>query len=163
MSEYLEILGAKFSESCIVKKCKRAGCSVKLSSIPIHSRLIVDLDCKELRFSKSKNRCDFLFFHKCKDKGPNFVVPLELKRGQPNIKLVVKQLQGGADIASKMIPKGCKVKFLAVLVHGGGLKKSENNELKKVSSQIMFQNKPYRMMLIRCNSPLKQMLDKLCS
>lgn len=55
------IVRSRVSERCIVKKCRKKGCTVSLKEAP-SSRLIIDCDRPLSPFSQDESRCDYIFF-----------------------------------------------------------------------------------------------------
>ena len=79
-------LGAK----CIVKQCRKDGCSVSLAGTP-QQRLIVDFDKPGSPIGPAAPRCDYLFLAdpSCRDL---WVAPVELKKGTVDASKAIKQL-----------------------------------------------------------------------
>ncbi len=118
------------------KSCSRSGCKVTFSDA-FEPSLLVDVDC--LPFPDGK-RCDHLFFGRRKTDGKIWIVAVELKRGDPDISNVAKQLQGCAQFADRLVRKwkDIPLEFHPVLVHGGGFKKVEALPKGRPSTQVIF-------------------------
>lgn len=121
-------------------------------------RVIIDMDCKDLNLSPNQALCDYIFLGaKKRDADKDWVVPIELKKGDVDVSDVVKQLQGGANIADRIIPHGASTKFTPV-VASGRLSKIEQRRLRNMSNRVRFRGKSEIVQRIRCGNPLTQVL-----
>lgn len=118
------------------KSCSDQGCKV-LFSKTFDPSLLVCVDCLQLPGGK---RCDHLFFGRNKTDGNIWIVAVELKRGNPDISSVAKQLQRCAQFAEELVQKwrNAPLVFYPVLVHGGRLKKIESLPKGRPSTQVSF-------------------------
>ena len=137
------------SDACLVNRAQAQGCSTTLPGSP-DSRLLIDMDCRELGLNQRASRCDFIFVS---DDG-DWVVPIELKRGRVRASEVVEQLRAGARFAERVIPRGAAVNFRPVTVHGGKIHPAERRALLRKSAQIRFRGKSEGIELLRCGQPL---------
>lgn len=129
----------------------RSGCQVRLEGIA--SRVIVDMDCKDLLLASNEPRCDYLFIG-----SDNWVAPLELKRGRVDAREVTTQLRAGAGFAERIVPAGADVRFRPVVGYGGRLARSQSEALKRKGARIRFQGKEYEVRAIRCGRQLAPVL-----
>ena len=129
MCALMERLKGEIPKRAIVNRCAKEGCEVSLRNAP-SPHLVIDVDAP--------------FFG------------LELKRGSPNATEMVNQLQAGAGFAQVRIPAKHKTQFLPVGVYGRRLHKDQMDKLKK--ARISFRSKKYEIKLIRCGTPLKNVL-----
>ena len=99
-------------------------------------------NCESL-VSKNETRCDFLFIGE--NKSRDWVVPLELKKGQPTVREIVPQLQAGALIADGIVPRNAIVKFRPVAAYGGELKRHQLNlsETERIGSNFANSEKVF--------------------
>ena len=144
-------VSANVPNSCLVSRARAQGCSVSLPGTPA-SRLLIDMDCRELGLDQRASRCDYLFVG---DDG-DWVVPMELKRGNIRASEVSRQLQAGARFAERVIPRRANVNFLSVVAHGGKVDRTERRALE--STQFRFRGKSVGVELIRCGQPLSDAL-----
>ena len=91
-------------ERCIVRRCRKEGCSVSLEKAPI-PRILLDLDRPGVPFlSPNDSRCDYLFIGGPGESDKAWVAPMELKKGDIKATTVVNQLRAGAEFAERLIP-----------------------------------------------------------
>lgn len=140
---------------CIRKRgLKKEGCSILLDNIP-QQRLIIDLDILSCPSIENQTRCDFLFM--AEPPGElGWIVPIELKKGQPKTSEVERQLQTGANVAEALVPKDVDVKFCPVVASGEDVSKGQRRTLKDIMIRFHDQTEPVRR--IRCKSSLHTVL-----
>ena len=119
MSKLAQAVQVKIPEKCQVKRCKKKGCSVSMAGIR-GQRVIIDLDCKDLKLPSNQTKCDYIFFgaFKERDADKDWVVPMELKKENLDISEVAKQLQSGSNVADRIIPHNASMKFIPVVASG---------------------------------------------
>ena len=121
-------------------------------------RVIIDLDCKDLKLPSDQTKCDYIFLGaKEQDADRDWVVPMELKKGNVDVSEVAKQLQGGANIVNPIIPHDASMNFIPV-VASGHFSKHERDQLRKRSNQVRFRGKSEIVQRIRCGDSLTQVL-----
>ena len=121
-------------------------------------RVIIDLDCEDLKLPSNQTKCDYIFLGaKEQDTDRDWVVPMELKKGNVDISEVAKQLQGGANIANPIIPRDANMNFIPV-VASGHFSKHERDQLRKRSNQVRFRGRSEIIQRIRCGTSLTQVL-----
>lgn len=152
MSDLVKVVRAKVSKSCCAKLCKKEGCKVSLPSKCRH-RVLIDMDPRESPAGKHGKRCDFLFVGEAKGEG--WVVPIELKKGKVNSSEVVPQLQAGAKVAEKVVPKDAELRFRPVVAYGR-IRKHERNLFQEEKNKIWFREMREPILLIKCGSSLNQ-------
>lgn len=152
MTALVNAVIATVPDACQAKRCSKVGCWVSLQGAPA-ARVILDLDCEELRIGDRKH-CDYVLIGV--ESGHDWVVPMELKGGRFKVQDVVKQLDGGAAVVSDWIPTGCAVDLVPVLVHGKGLHRHERDRLR--SARVRLRNQTRRIELVRCGQPLADAL-----
>ena len=161
MSNLSNAVRAKVSEECLTTKCQNEGCKVSLPSngrSPDRQRpyVVIDMDHCESPAPQDGIRCDFLFIGECKSQ--DWVVPLELKRGQPTVSEIVPQLRAGASIAEGIVPSGLDIKFRPVAAYGGELRRHQLNLFRNKVNRVKFGNQREGVRLIRCGASLEQAL-----
>lgn len=159
MSSIANAVCTSVSEECLTTRCKKEGCKVSLPSvgrIPVGQRpyVVIDMDHSKSPAPEGSKRCDFLFIGEYKNL--DWVVPLELKKGQPTVSEIVPQLQAGASIANDIVPRDAEIKFRPVAAYGGELKRHQWNHFRKKVNWIRFRNQREGVRLIRCGASLKQ-------
>lgn len=155
MSELVRRISKKIPPKCQANSCSKKGCSLTLDGIG-RTRVIVDMDCKQLDLRKYRSRCDCVFvgYHGEAD----WVAPVELKRGAVEASEVGRQVQAGATFAERnLLCSGEKVRFRPVVAFGR-VHRSQTLELKKERYKVKFQNESYEIMLIRKGKPLADAL-----
>ena len=161
MSNLSNAVRATVSEECLTTKCQNEGCKVSLprnGRFPDGQRpyVVIDMDHCESPAPEGRKRCGFLFIGECKSQ--DWVVPLELKRGQPTVSEIVPQLRAGASIAEGIVPSGLDIKFRPVAVYGGELKRHQLNLFRNKANRVKFGNQREGVRLIRCGASLEQAL-----
>ena len=162
MSNLSNTVRAKVPEDCLTTKCQKEGCKVNLPSngrFPDRRRPydVIDMDHSESPAPEGSKRCDFLFIGGYKNQ--DWVVPLELKKGQPTVSEIVPQLLAGASIADGIVPRDSEIKFRPVAAYGGELKRHQWNHFRKKVNWIRFRNQSEGVRLIRCGASLEQALN----
>lgn len=142
----------KIPKTCHDTKLSKDGCQIALTGIDAN-RVIVDMDCNDLDVAKDQSRCDYLFIGE-----GNWVVPMELKRGNIQADEVTKQLRAGAAFAERIVPPETDISFRPVVAYGGKLHRSQSEALKRKGAKIRFRKKMYEVKLIRCKAPLAPVL-----
>lgn len=139
-------------KTCHDTKLSKNGCQIALTGIDAN-RVIVDMDCNDLGIAKDQSRCDYIFIGE-----GNWIVPMEMKRGNIQADEVTKQLRAGAAFAERIVPPETDISFRPVVAYGGKLHRSQSEALKRKGSKIRFQNKMYEVKPIRCKAPLARVL-----
>lgn len=121
-------------------------------------RVIIDLDCKDLKLPPNQTKCDYIFFGaKERDADKNWIVPMELKKGDVDVSEVAKQLQGGANVADRIIPNGASMNFIPI-VASGNFSKHEQRQLRNRSNNVRFRGRSVTVQRIKCGTSLTQAL-----
>ena len=115
-------------------------------------RILIDVD----RVSATGQKCDLLFIGE--DDNNAWVAPIELKSGSFGGASVARQLQGGADIAARWLPRNARFKLVPILAHGKGVNRREFKALRGV--KIRLRGERRQAQLIRCGAPLRTALAK---
>ena len=157
MSKPVQAVQVKVPEKCQVKRCRKEGCTVSMAGIR-GQRVIIDLDCEDLNLPPNQTLCDYIFFGtKKRDADKDWVVPMELKKGNVDISDVAKQLQGGANVADQIIPHDASMNFIPV-VASGNFSKHEQRQLRNRSNNVRFRGRSAIIQRIRCGDSLTQVL-----
>ena len=112
--------------------------------------ILIDMDCSDLPIRQSDQRCDFVFVS---DDG-NWVVPLELKSGNPDAGTMVDQLRAGARFAEEVVPRDIEVQFQPIAVFGGKFHGNDRRRFRQPASMVSFRGFKVRIELLRCGAPL---------
>lgn len=115
MSTPVEAITVRVDARALTTRCRKGNISVSVDGVPpVHA--LVDLDSPVLGLT-DRTRCDYLFVADVVDAG--WVAPIELKSRTFRTGKVVRQLQGGAELADGWLPQEVAVRFRPVLVHDG--------------------------------------------
>lgn len=157
MSVLVDAVRGKVSEECCASRLRRGKCRV---SIPEHIEqfCLIDMDHPEAPIGREGKRCDFLFVGSNGNlvaPNGNLVVPLEFKRGSPKVRIVLEQLQAGAQVADELIPKNMKdITFRPAVVYGGHMRRCQIRTIR--NERISFRNTSHIAKLIKCGQSLAQ-------
>lgn len=108
------------------------------------------MDCRDLRIRQSEKRCDFVFVS---DDG-NWVAPLELKSGNPDVGTMVAQLRAGARFADQVVPRSIEVQFRLIAVFGGKFHGRDRRRFRQPASMVSFRRSKVNIELLRCGKSL---------
>ena len=104
---------------CVTHACPAAGCgdsvkkdraSFSLKDAPAPHVLV---DCDKPPIKQHATRCDYIF---AADSAGGCVAPVEMTSGRKSIRVVVEQLQAGADLVASFASQGLKLYFVPVFV-----------------------------------------------
>lgn len=139
-------------------RLRRSGCSLSLRDAP-SKRIIVDFD-KPMRRVRTQDdaRCDYLFVAEAEDR-LGWVLPIEMKGGNVDATHALRQLQAGARETEKIVPQDTEFRFRPVLAFGT-LHKAQLNRMKDPRNQIRFRGITEAARLIRCGTPLTNVLNR---
>lgn len=155
MNDIIEAVSNAVFDRCHVHDCNRDGCSISVNTAASR-KVVIDLDCAELRIPSGQKRCDHVFIGEKNRK--SWIVPIELKSGGFDAAVVVGQLQGGADVAEKWLPPEVDFLFLPVLVHGTrGVSRKQDAEFR--STKVKMRGRTKQVVVRRCGDRLKDVLD----
>ena len=142
---------------CLVTSCCDSGCSLSMENAP-EPYVLISLEHEAAPIDQSKSHCDFLFVGGGENTSAEWVAPVELTISAPTVKKFLPQLQAGASLAEKLIPKSVKVKFRPIAVHGGDIRRIETRRFLKTSNHVEFRCQKIPFKLVRCGSPLTKAL-----
>ena len=151
MNDLLGEIRIRIAEQCFTGCCSGQGCIVSLSKVPL-PYAVVDMDCPDLTLDPRRKRCDCIFFS---DNG-NWIVPIELKKGQPQADHIAQQLQASADFVASLLPRGLQVRFVPVAVFGGRLRPKQIRLFREL--KVRFQEKRENIRLLKCGDCLTRAL-----
>ena len=118
-------------------------------------RILVDLDCGELKIDPTKRRCDFVLA--CDE---HLIAPIELKSGDVELAQVAEQLTEGGRIADQWLPQddSLQVRFHPIVVYR---KKFNRHKRRKPTARekVEFRGRLYEIKAIRSGSPLRKALS----
>ena len=126
----------------------KEGCRVSMANIPTN-RIVLDVDLAFPTGRTRANQCDFVLFYIDSNRNSLFGVPMELKSGDVDASQVVAQLQEGARIVDRCTPNDIEMDLVLVLVHGGGIHRSQRNRLR--TSRIRFRGAEFPINTTRCS------------
>lgn len=125
----------------------KEGCRVSMANIPTN-RIVLDVDLAFPTGRARTNQCDFVLFYIDTTQSSLIGVPMELKRGDVDASEAVAQLQEGARIVDRYTPNDVDMNLILVLVHGGGIHRSQRNKLR--TSRIRFRGAEFPINTARC-------------
>ena len=153
MSDVVQALRDQVPQECMARTYAKGSCSISMKGVPAN-HATVDMDCGALGLAEDAKRCDLLFVGE--DDNDAWVAPIELKSGAFSARSVKEQLQGGADLANRLLPRKAEPHFVPVLAHGRGIRKEKTRTLQ--AALVAFRGQRHRPKLIRCGSPLSHAL-----
>ena len=134
---------------CVATGCRKGRCTVSLRKAP-EPRVIIDLDHPQAPVGQNDKRCDYIFIG---GSDKVWVAPMELKSGKPEASEIAPQLQAGADVADKIVPRGAKVQFRPLAIYGGSAPR-DARVFKTRAYQIRFRSQSFVINLHKCRTPL---------
>lgn len=147
----------RIPRGCVFRKRARVGtCRIV---VPTHIRepIFIDLDkCKSL-VAEDMSCCDYLFFGS--NTPGDLVAPIEMKARNVDSDLVERQLQGGADVADKLVPENHTDFIFRPILVSKALDKRDKIELRK--KRVSFRGRPpSKIFRIKCGEPLGRAGDR---
>lgn len=124
------------------------GCSVSMDDIPSEC-VVLDVDLAFPTGKANTNQCDFVLFYIDPVQSTLIGVPMEFKSGNVDASEAVAQLKQGARIVDDFAPKNVEINLVLVLVHGGGIHKTQFDKLK--TSRIRFRNEDFPINTTKCS------------
>ena len=148
---------ARFS-NCLSTSCRERQCGLRLDSLRRSSMVIIDGRKYQELFRFSESLCDRIVFHM---EGNTTVAVVELKSGRLDAQQSTKQLINGAQIAEDAMGSAYRANnFLPMVLRG---RRTHTAELKVLgNAKLRFQDKEYSIILERCESSLKSIIEKYC-
>lgn len=143
---------AATDQSCLVRRCSEAGCSVSLKGLP-NPHEVMSLETRSAPIDHDMPHCDYLVAYRDQT-AQDGLVALELKSTIVDVSALVAQLQGGASAAESLLADVPSIKFVPVVA--GKAHRYEHSELMKKSVKFRGKSSPVRR--IRCGDPLMQVL-----
>ena len=134
---------------CVATRCRKEKCSVSLKDVPSPS-VLIDLDHPEAPVGQNEKRCDYIFIG---GSVKVWVAPMELKSGKPEASEIAPQLQAGADLADKIVPRDAKVQLRPIAIFGGSAPR-DTRVFAKSAYRIRFRNQRLQIKLHKCRTPL---------
>lgn len=130
---------------------KKEGCRLHKKKLP-KPNVIIDLDMVPI--TNDSKRADFLF---ASDDSGGWIVPIEMKKGTPDVQKSARQLQASTKIAEAWTSAVSVQNFLAVLV-SGSLRKAQKDLLRKRSNMVRFGNRNHVIERLACGDALRKAL-----
>ena len=153
MAGLVESVRSAVAERCRATRCRARGCSVSMNGIQ-GDHILINMDCHSLGIGRRDRRCDYIFVS---DDG-DWVVALELKRGDLDASYVVEQLRAGARFVERIVPRDADVNFVPLAVYGGKFHRKEREELLKRANWISFRGRRVQVDSLRCG---RSIIEKL--
>ena len=155
----VEAVRKKVDPRILASCCEEGTCSVSLDRTSGRFALIhVDVpgDPPWSLAAKGKKRCDYLFVGGAGTRGNPWVIPLELTTyDEKPSGTIASQLQAGARIAERLIPKDSTVRFCPVLA---SLNLHRHIRVQLGKEWVKFRGKRARVVEINCGQRLTEAL-----
>lgn len=124
----------------------RSGCRVSMADLP-RERVVLDVDLAFPVDRAVEPQCDLVLFYI--DTDSLVGVPMELKSGSVDASVVIQQLQAGARIVDRLVPKEIKTSCIPVLVYGGQMHRKQRRKQIK-PSKVNFRSQKFSIYTTRC-------------
>ena len=135
----------------------RKDCDISLEDAP-RPRVVIDFDKPGSPLGKSRKRCEYLFVADGEG-GGGWVVPMEFKSSRMNVSRVAEQLQAGAQVAERLVPKQNPISFRPVAVVHQFANKKQRRDLKEARNAVRYRGYCEPVRVLRCGSLLTEVLD----
>ena len=124
-------------EASISKGREKSKRSFSLKGAPA-PHVLLDMDAAGLPRASSGKRCDYLFAADGQAGAGmgGYVAPIEMSSGRKDAQELTSQLQGGADVAARILPENIRINCIPVYI--GGLNAIEKRRLAKPQFQVRF-------------------------
>lgn len=126
----------------------RSGCRVSMADIP-RERVVLDVDLAFPVDRAVEPQCDLILFYSDTIENSIVGVPMELKSGNVDASVVIQQLQAGARIVDRLVPKEIKTSCIPVLVYGGQMHRQQRRKQIK-PSKVNFRSQKFSIYTTRC-------------
>ena len=146
------------SDACITRRCREEGCSLSLGGTS-QQAFAIDMNHDDSPVDRNQTHCDFLFVGSLAGETDEWIVPIELKRGEISAGEARDQLQAGADAADRLVPRDLDLRFLPLAV-SGSMARAERDQLRKSSHRIHFRRQMVLAERTRCGSELADILRR---
>ena len=155
----VEVVRRKVDSRLLTCRCEAGKCSVSLAGIE-GQFVVIEVDVQGdphwSLASKGRERCDYLLVGDADTRGNLWVVPLELTTYKDKgPQKIVGQLQMGARIADRLIPKESTVRFCPVLA---SLNLRRHIRVQLGKKWVKFRGKRARVVEINCGQRLTEAL-----
>ncbi len=125
----------------------KEGCRVSMANVPF-KRVVLDVDRAFPTGSAKTNQCDLILFHIDDTQNALVIVPMELK-GDPDASKIVRQLQEGARIVDRLVPRTVETHCIPVTFHRKKIHKAQLKKLK--TSRVTFRGGEFPINTTRCS------------
>ena len=153
-----QVVRSAIPRGCITRRCREEGCSLSLSGTS-QQAFAIDMNHDDSPSDQNQTHCDFLFVGSLSGQNEEWVVPIELKRGEIGASEARDQLQAGADAADQLVPHGLDFRFLPLAV-SRSMNSAERAQLRKDSHKIRFRGRRVLAERTRCGSQLADILRR---
>lgn len=126
----------------------RSGCRVSMADLP-RERVVLDVDLAFPVDRAVEPQCDLILFYSDTIENSIVGVPMELKSGNVDASVVIQQLQAGARIVDRLVPKEIKTSCIPVLVYGGQMHRKQRRKQIK-PSKVNFRSQKFSIYTTRC-------------
>ena len=147
------------SDACITRRCREQNCVLSLNGTS-QQAFAIDMNHDDSPVDQNQTHCDFLFVGSLAGETEEWIVPIELKKGEISAGEARDQLQAGADAADRLVPRDLDLRFLPLAV-SGSMARAERNQLRKSSHRIRFRSQMVLAERTRCGSELADILRRV--
>ena len=151
----VDAIRAKTDKRCHANRCEDSGCSLSMSGAPSPGALI-SLEHPAAPIVAGQSHCDFLFVGG-RDEDRPLVAPIELTTGNKRAGVFLRQIEGGASVADKLLPSNVAFRFRPVAAYERELGRGRINSLR--ANRVAFRGQDRLIRLVPCGSNLAQALD----
>ncbi len=154
----VESVRRKTDPQCHAATCREGKCSLSLREVP-EPNVLISLEHEAAPVEANQPRCDYLFVADNEKDDRPWVAPIELTESKADFSKFWRQLNAGAAIADRLLPKQLMaVRFRPVAVHDG-IHRNDVNRFRGFQNKIRFRDVIVSIKLTRCGSPLAKALD----
>lgn len=155
MTGLVEAVRREIDDSCIEDgPLLKNGCEISREGAP---RPSVAIDFDKPGSPLGKTRCDYLFVAD-RGGGRGWIAPMEFKSGRMRVSRVAEQLQAGAGVAERLVPRGNSISFLPVAVVYEPVNKKQRRDLKEKRNRVRYRERCEPVRVLRCGDLLTDVL-----
>ena len=154
MSDLVAAVRAVVPPDAVDCRIDRDDCSLDIADTPL-PQVVVNMDNDELDVPRDRPHSDYLFV--VEDGTREWVIPIELKSGGFKNEHTVNQLQGGANLADRLLPENGGFRLAAVIAYRGILHASKRGDL--LRRAIRLRNEVRQPLLYQYGDSLKPLFS----
>ena len=153
-----ETVRRKTDPQCHASTCREGKCSLTLREVP-EPNVLISLEHDAAPVEANQPRCDYLFFADNEEDDRPWVAPIELTESKADFSKFWRQLNAGAAIADRLLPKHLMaVRFRPVAVHNG-IHRNDVRKFRESRNKVRFRDNSASIVLKPCGSQLGKALN----